>query len=106
MEGKDSRGVRLGRQVPAAPGCERRCLPRLLLEGDPQEAVRWENRSGGGGRSLKPAAFVLSTLLSNVARPLLLGRRSPVMVGWQGRPRAWGGEGRGRQRRAEGSRVY
>lgn len=52
-----------------------------------------------GGRSPKPLPTPLSTfsLLSNIARPLLLGRRSPVRVGLappplQRRPRAWGAE--------------
>lgn len=52
-----------------------------------------------GGRSPKPLPTPLSTfsLLSNMARPWLLGRRSPARVGLpppplQGRPRAWGAE--------------
>lgn len=52
-----------------------------------------------GGRSPKPLPTPLSTfsLLSNMARPWLLGRRSPARVRLpppplQGRPRAWGAE--------------
>lgn len=91
MEGTDSRGVSLGRQVPAAPGWERRCLPGLLLEGVPQEAIGWRDRVGEGqvSRAIAiPAAHLsleptepLGTLLAYRARPLLLGGRSPLWVG-------------------------
>lgn len=48
MEGTDSRGVSSGRQVPAAPGWERRRLPGLLLEGEPQKAIEGRDRRGEG----------------------------------------------------------
>lgn len=104
--GWDSGGVRFGRQVPAAPGCEKRRLPRLLLEGDPQEGIRWNNGMGGAG---------LRSHCQPHCPPLASSPTWPGHGYWaEGAQRGWdcplhhcrGGPEHGEQRWTEGSRVY